>query len=54
VEVGTHPKIVLVWQRPVAERHAPQCSQRLSLAKIGHLYPRFEESPSGVGLPVRQ
>ena len=54
VEVGTHPEIVLVWQRPVAERHAPQRSQRLSLSKIGHLDSRFEESPSSVDLPVRQ
>src|SRR5215211_2203428 len=52
VEVGTHPEVVVIRRGPVAERRAPECAQSLSLPKIGHLDPGFEEGTGRVNLPT--
>jgi hypothetical protein len=54
LEVGTHPEVVAVGQWPVAVRGLPERFKRLSLPKIGHLDPGFEESASVVDSPDGQ
>src|SRR5215212_10745513 len=53
-EVGTHPEVEMVGQRPVAERGPPQVPQRLSLPKVGDLDPGSKQGTGRVGLPVGQ
>ena len=50
----THPEVGVVGQRPVAERRAPQVTQRLSLPKVGDLDPGSEQRTGSVSLPVCQ
>ena len=53
-EVGTHPEVEVVGQRPVAERCPPQVPHRLSLPKVGDLEPGSKQGTGRVRLPVGQ